>query len=732
MTTASSGIPVAPRVLQDLLLAKRACTLMGEAGEPVELWEAYTLAQADSAALTRDLEPLRGRGTVGVAIQARLKEVRGTTAPLVEYLRQALPGNLPLLADAAALDLALVFIMSTPPARDAVVRWFKNPSASRDEATRLLRTMGRMVETYRQAMSETPPAPPQAAPPAPKAAPVEADETERLLQERLDAQRKSRDRSITERRTREKDDAEKLARAKEDAERAAVEKARSEEKTETDRIEREKADAERLAREKTEEDRRAREQAEAEKIAREKAEAERLAREKAEADHKARELAEAERAAREKAEAETAARAKAEAERIVREKAEAERVAREKAEAEKAAQAKAEAERIAREKAEAEKLAREKAEAERIAREKAEAEKAAKAKAEAERIAREKAEAEAERVAREKAEAERLAKEKAEAERVAREKAKAEAERIAREKAQAERLAREKAEAERKAREQAEAERIAREKAEAERIAREKAEAERVAREKAEAERLAKEKAEADRIAREKAEAQRVAREKADGRLTPEEREGRDKARVELRARLPELLADPWRDQKVGSWFRVKTVAGKEETLTDLGLRERGKGYTVLGVQQHVAGRTEWEKWERTELRSTQLLGQEMLEVGGAPVECDLYQLVSRAGEEKVWVLLDGTHAGAPVKSESPGASFLAKAIDKETLVVGTKSFECARIEGEETRGGKESGVIRWWSPLYPLGPIKSTGDALVTEAVKAGEDWNRRPPFPS
>ncbi len=709
MTT--SGIPVAPRVLQDLLLAKRACTLLGTAGEPVELWEAYALAQADSAALARDLEPLRGRGTVGAALQGRLKEVRGTTVALVEYLRQALPGNLPLLADPAALDLALVFIMTTPPAQDAVVRWFKNPSASRDEATRLLRTMGRMVETYHGAMNEAAAGPPAAAPPVPKAVPVEADETERLLQERLDAQRKSRDRSLTERRTRETGEAEKLAAAKVEAERAAIEKVRADQQAEAERIERDKADAERLARERAEADRRAREEAEAERVARERAEAQR-ARATAEAEQSVRETAEAERTARETAEAERLAKETAEAERLAKERAETERIAREKAETEIAAQANAEAKRVARENAEAER--------------------AAKEQAEAERIARKKAEAEAERIARERAESERLAKQKAEAERVAREKA--EAEMAAQAKAEAERIAREKAkaEAERIAREKAEVERIAREKAEAERLAKEKAEAERLAKEKAEADRIAREKAEAERIVREKAEAQRIAREKADARLTPEERAARDKARVELRDRLPGFLADPWRDQKVGSWFRVRTVAGKDETHTDLGLRERGKGFTVLGVQQHVGGRSEWEKWERIELRSIQLLGQEMLDLGGTPVECDLYQLVSRAGEEKVWTLLDGPHAGAPVRSESPGASFLAKKIEKETLAVGAKSFECARMDGEETRSGKSTGVVRWWSALYPLGPIKSTSDALVTEAVKAGEDWNRRPPFPS
>src|SRR5207237_10835244 len=117
-TMSDGGIPVAPRILQDLLLATRACRVLGAAAEPVELWEAYALAQADAAALGKDLDrvaALRGVGTAGAALQKRLADVRRDTGPLVEYLRQALPANVPLLADAAALDLALVFIMSTPP-----------------------------------------------------------------------------------------------------------------------------------------------------------------------------------------------------------------------------------------------------------------------------------------------------------------------------------------------------------------------------------------------------------------------------------------------------------------------------------------------------------------------------------------------------------------------------------------------------------------------------------------
>src|SRR6185436_6931883 len=240
-------VAVAPQVLQNLLLAKRACFELGMAGEAVDLWEAYTLAQVDVASPTQELERLAspaGNGSVGATVRKRLEAVRSDTMPLVEYLRQALPGSVPQLSDPKAVDLALVFIMTTPPARDAVIKWFKNPAASRDQAMKLLGKIAAMVESYQKAMAdaEGPPSEP-AKPPAPVAPPPDLDETERLLQERINAQRKSREKSITERRTKEKDDAERLAKteaAKQEAER----------KAEADRIEKAGEDDESLARKK--------------------------------------------------------------------------------------------------------------------------------------------------------------------------------------------------------------------------------------------------------------------------------------------------------------------------------------------------------------------------------------------------------------------------------------------------------------------------------------------------
>jgi hypothetical protein len=84
------------------------------------------------------------------------------------------------------------------------------------------------------------------------------------------------------------------------------------------------------------------------------------------------------------------------------------------------------------------------------------------------------------------------------------------------------------------------------------------------------------------------------------------------------------------------------------------------------------------------------------------------------------------------VRSTSPTGVFAAKKLEKETLTVGSKSLECTKMEGEETAGGKTRPVVRWWCATYPLGMVKSTAEGAVTEAVKAGDNWGNRPPFPS
>ena len=86
---------------------------------------------------------------------------------------------------------------------------------------------------------------------------------------------------------------------------------------------------------------------------------------------------------------------------------------------------------------------------------------------------------------------------------------------------------------------------------------------------------------------------------------------------------------------------------------------------------------------------------------------------------------------GAPVRWESAAVTFHARALGAETLTVGSKTFDCVKMEGEETAGGKKGDATRWVSMAYPLGPVKAIGAAGQVEAVKAGDNWGNRPPLP-
>src|SRR5436190_1852779 len=269
MTTV--GIPVDPSVLQKLELAKRACTELADAGELLELWEAYVLAQADATILMKALQKAGGD-----ALKQKLAKLRSNTMPLVEYLRQTLPVSVPLLADAKALDLALVFIMSTPPARDA------EEAAVAENKARLAK-----LEAESQRNAPDPVDAEKVARDKEKAdrlAKLEADaaraaaalEEARQLRLKAEAENEAKEKAEAERSNRESE-ATKIRfkkQAEEDAARLAGEKAAAEA---AQKAERDNAEA-----------LRARIRAEAEENARERAEAERLAKEKAEADRKAR------------------------------------------------------------------------------------------------------------------------------------------------------------------------------------------------------------------------------------------------------------------------------------------------------------------------------------------------------------------------------------------------------------------------------------------------------------
>lgn len=298
---------------------------------------------------------------------------------------------------------------------------------------------------------------------------------------------------------------------------------------------------------------------------------------------------------------------------------------------------------------------------------------------------------------------------------------KAEADRLARERAAAEQRKKDKAEEDRRAREKEDAAR-AKEDREKERLAKEKAEKEK----KEEAERLARAREE-ERLAKEKKAAEeRIAREKAE-----EERRAKEKAEADRRARQMDRLADPWKDEKPGAWYRFRTTKAETESYADFGLKAKG----VLVTQAHAGGKSSPEESFELKPKPVRPAGRETVEIDGAQFDCDVYEI--GAGEEsaRVWVVQAGPHAGGVVRSVTAGRSMRALRLRKEALRAGDRDFACDVIESEEAVGEARSSVIRWTSAQCPLGDVKVATargeEKTVYELVAAGQGWYSRPPVP-
>lgn len=178
-------------------------------------------------------------------------------------------------------------------------------------------------------------------------------------------------------------------------------------------------------------------------------------------------------------------------------------------------------------------------------------------------------------------------------------------------------------------------------------------------------------------------------------------------------------LADPWMDEPVGSWYRVRTSAQNLEILTDMGLAERGRGYYVLVSQTYARGEAGVERKTRVEPGSYVVTGQRVVPFGSSYLGL---LGVERSGERETrqWIVDDdGPHGGARLGTLDPGG---IQALALESVRLKDRAFECLRVEA--------GGVKVWHSAAYPLGAVRTESRNSVTELVDFGPDWSKRPPF--
>jgi len=188
-----------------------------------------------------------------------------------------------------------------------------------------------------------------------------------------------------------------------------------------------------------------------------------------------------------------------------------------------------------------------------------------------------------------------------------------------------------------------------------------------------------------------------------------------------------ELARDPWGPEPVGTWYRVRERADREERFRDVGLAKREKDRVVLVQQTMTAQGRDFEVRFPAELEEIAVVGNVRLTLHGLTQEFDLVQ--SKLGLGRTWVVSAGRYAGATFVDEWKGRRLSPRRFAEETLVVQGRTFACLMIESDV--GGTADVMKVWISPNYPLGPVRFEVEGLLIELVDLGRDWLKRPPFP-
>jgi hypothetical protein len=182
------------------------------------------------------------------------------------------------------------------------------------------------------------------------------------------------------------------------------------------------------------------------------------------------------------------------------------------------------------------------------------------------------------------------------------------------------------------------------------------------------------------------------------------------------RPKPPGLVVNPWEVANPGSWYRVKSVKGGDESYTDLVLKAKDDvSYTLSTPGGDM----------KTDLAPFWVKGEESITIEGKKYLCQVRE--QEIPPVKRWVLVDGKNAGAVLKEEAGGVTMIADRLWDHTVRVGGRSFDCLVVEG--SRGGARFKL--WYCAQVPAGLIKlDLGDASLS-LVDFGDDVAKRPPVP-
>lgn len=156
---AAPGSGLNAEILRDLQDAERCRALFDAAGTPVQFWEAYALTAGNREAVRAELRRQASKaGAVDPALAAGLQAVRDGMGPLIQKLRDLLDHVPPPDSDDELQEMTLGFLVVSPSARDAAVRWAADPLKYVKEAGARIRMLRGIVGRYRSTLRSAAPA----------------------------------------------------------------------------------------------------------------------------------------------------------------------------------------------------------------------------------------------------------------------------------------------------------------------------------------------------------------------------------------------------------------------------------------------------------------------------------------------------------------------------------------------------------------------------------------------
>jgi hypothetical protein len=155
---AETASEIDPQVVEDLRIVEQGCQILGWCGVRAEFWESFTLLKVGRDAFQSEIERLdaeRKKGAeakLGPELGQKLGMIKQELSPLARQLREFLGKSPAGILDGMKQDLALVFLMGSKKARQAVARWVGDPAGSVGESSLRLKILSRLVDAYRKAL----------------------------------------------------------------------------------------------------------------------------------------------------------------------------------------------------------------------------------------------------------------------------------------------------------------------------------------------------------------------------------------------------------------------------------------------------------------------------------------------------------------------------------------------------------------------------------------------------